>query len=260
MSINLEWGEAQVREFEEKGYLLFRGAVDPERCDAIREISEVHLRHRIPPVELESEYIGIDHEPYRRTIRRLRQVYRRDILFREWMEEPAIRPLLARLLGEMPILVTAHHNSVMTKMPATSTRTRWHRDQRYWHYRDRRLLSVWLALGREDNQNGVLEFIPGSHRMEFPPEAFDEKEFFRDDYVPNREWIDKRESFVLEKGDLILFHASLLHQAGSNGSDTPKFSLVYTVRAAGNLSLEGTRSSLYEEIPLPPVTPGIKSE
>jgi len=255
VSINLEWSEAQIEEFEERGYLLFRGVADPERCDAIREISEVHLKHRIPPVELESEYIGIDHEAYRRTIRRLRQVYRRDILFREWMEEPAIRPLLARLLGEMPILVTAHHNSVMTKMPETSTQTRWHRDQRYWHYRDSRLLSVWLALGRENSENGVLEFIPGSHKVGFPPEAFDEKEYFREDYPPNREWIEKSESFVLEKGDVILFHGRLLHRAGSNGSDATKFSLVYTVRAAGNLPLEGTRSSLYEEIPLPPVTP-----
>jgi phytanoyl-CoA hydroxylase len=260
MSLSIEWGKEELQKFREQGFLLFRQAVEPERCDAIREIAEIHLKYRIPPLEMESEYIGIDKEEYRETVRRLRQVYDRDILFRQWMQEPAIRPLLAELLGEMPVLVTAHHNSIMTKMPRSSTPTHWHRDERYWRYRDERLLSVWLALGRETEENGVLEFIPGSHRQEFSPESFDERDFFRDDYAPNRPWIENRARFTLEKGDLVLFHCRLLHRAGANRSEVPKISFVYTVKAVGNEPIPGTRSALFPEYPLPPVTPEIKSE
>jgi phytanoyl-CoA hydroxylase len=234
--------------FDREGFLILRGRVAPERCDALREVGEVHLRHRVPPVESEAEYIGLDRREYRETIRRLRQMYDRDILYRQWMEEPAIRPLLARLLGEMPVLVTAHHNSLMSKMPRTSTETRWHRDRRYWHYRDNRLLSVWLALGEENADNGVLEFIPGSHRRSFPPEAFDERDYFRNEWAAK----EATASFTLNKGDLLLFHCELLHRAGPNRSDAPKLSLVYTVKAAGNDALPGTRSACFPEIPLPP--------
>jgi len=242
---------SRKEEFEEKGFLLLRGAVDSRRCDALRELAEVHLKYRVGPIETEAEYSGEEGPEYRETIRRLRQVYRRDILFREWMEEPSIRPLLASLLGEMPVLVTAHHNSLMSKMPRSSTETRWHRDRRYWHYRDGRLLSVWLALGEEGEENGVLEFIPGSHREEFPAEAFDAKEYFREDFDANLPWIDRKVTFRLKKGDLILFHCELLHRAGPNRSERPKLSLVYTVKAVGNAAIPGTRSACYPEIPLP---------
>jgi len=244
----LEIGETLERTFEKEGFLLLRNVVEPRFCDAIREVSEVHLRHRVAPMETEAEYIGLDRKEYRETIRRLRQMYQRDILYRRWMEAPAIRPLLSRLLGEMPVLVTAHHNSLMSKMPHTSTETRWHRDRRYWHYRDNRLVSVWLALGEENRENGVLEFIPGSHRRAFPPEAFDAREYFRDAWAQG----EQRASLTLNKGDLLIFHCELLHRAGPNRSDAPKLSLVYTVKAAGNDALPGTRSALYPEIPLPP--------
>jgi len=250
-----ELDDRMQAQFEREGFLLLRQRVAPDRCDAIREVGEVHLRHRIEPIETEAEYTGDGNAKYRESIRRLRQVHRRDILFREWMEEPAIRPLLATLLGEMPVLVTAHHNSLMSKMPHSSSETRWHRDRRYWHYRDGRLLSVWLALGEEYEENGVLEFIPGSHRERFPPEAFDDREYFREDYEANLPWIGRRVSFRLEKGDVVLFHCELLHRAGPNRSDHPKLSLVYTVKAAGNTALPGTRSSAYPEIPLPVSSP-----
>jgi phytanoyl-CoA hydroxylase len=251
MSGIFEVEKARVEEFGRRGVLLLRRAADPRLCDAIREVGEVHLRHRVEPIETEAEYSGVDRREYRRTVRRLRQVHRRDILFRRWMEEPAIRPLLAALLGEMPVLVTAHHNSLMSKMPGSSTETRWHRDRRYWHFRDDRLLSVWLALGEENEANGVLEFIPGSHRQDFPPGAFDEREYFREDVAANRLWIDRMERWDLRKGDVVLFHCELLHRAGPNRTEQPKLSLVYTVRAVGNVPLPGTRSSLYPEIPLP---------
>ncbi|WP_457605865.1 phytanoyl-CoA dioxygenase family protein [Nitratifractor sp.] len=240
----------EISRFEQDGFLRLPGLADSRRCDLIRELAEVHLKYRVPPLEWESEYIGEDREEYRQTVRRLRQVYDRDRIFREWMRDPLLRPALEQLLGSTPILVLAHHNSIMTKMPHTSTQTRWHQDLRYWHYRDDRLLSVWLALGDETSENGVLEFIPGSHRIDFPPESFDEKTYFREDLPANREWIERKVSHDLHKGDVVLFHCRVLHRANPNRTDHPKLSFVYTVRAEGNEPISGTRSAEYPEIPL----------
>jgi len=246
----VQLSKEQFNEFEERGFLLLRGFVDTKRCDLIKALAQIHLEYKVEPIETEYEYIGIEKAEFKSTIRRLRQVYDRDKVFREWMQEPKIRPILEQILQEKPVLVTAHHNSIMTKMPHSSTATEWHRDIRYWSYDSDNLVSIWLALGKENSQNGVLEFIPGSHKIEFPKESFDKKSFFRDDIAINWPYIDKKVSFELEKGDVVLFHSKLLHRANANQSDKAKISFVYTVKGASVKALPNTRSASFKEIEL----------
>ncbi len=255
--------EEQLHNFEKNGFLLLPKFADAQTCDTIKDIALAHLKHRVPPIETECEYAekskeerektvgtGVPHFVKEVTVRRLRDVYHRDIVFKEWMENENIRPILKQILGENPTITIAHHNSIMTKMPYTSTETRWHQDFRYWHFENDNLVSVWLALDSENAQNGVLEFIPGSHKMTFTPEQFDEKEYFSQEYEKNRKLIATKISNPLEKGDVVLFHCKLLHRANKNRSDAPKISFVYTVKGCSNRAIEGTRSSMFEEIAL----------
>ena len=253
--------QEQLESFEEKGYLVLRKFAEPELCDTILDIAKAHLKHQVPPVETELEYVGKSKEERktvsdghaqeleeRITVRRLRQVYHRDIVFRQWMESEKIRPVLRQILGEDPVITIAHHNSIMTKMPFSSTETSWHQDFRYWHFETDNLVSVWLALGEESDENGVLEFIPGSHKMIFSPEQFDEKEYFLDDNAKNSLLIDTKEQKVLQKGDVVLFHCKLLHRANKNRTQAPKISFVYTVRGESNHPIANTRSSSFPEV------------
>ncbi|MCB4747531.1 MAG: phytanoyl-CoA dioxygenase family protein [Sulfurovum sp.] len=255
--------EIQLEQFERDGFLLLPSFVNVERCDTICDISKAHLKHKVPPIETELEYVGKTKEERKLiadgrahlfekqvTVRRLRQVYHRDIVFRQWMEEPKIRPVLKQILGEDPTITIAHHNSIMTKMPHTSTETRWHQDFRYWNFENDNLVSIWLALDEEYSQNGVLEFIPGSHKMIFMPEQFDEKEYFREDVNENQKLIATKTSHMLQKGDVVLFHCKLLHRANKNMTNKPKISFVYTVKGCNNQAIFGTRSAAYEEVPL----------
>ena len=246
----MQLSKEQIDSFNENGFLLIRDFYDKKKCDAIKEIAKVHLKYEIKPIETEYEYIGIEKEEYKKSIRRLRGVYDRDILFKEWMQYPEIKPILEQLLGERAVLITAHHNSIMTKMPKTSTQTCWHRDSRYWSYDKDNLLSVWLALDKENAENGVLEFIPKSHKMKFKEEQFDDKSFFRSDLPENKKIIATKVSFELNKGDIILFHSELLHRANANSSNKPKISLVYTVKGESIKAIENSRSAKFKEIPL----------
>jgi len=249
----------QLQQFNEDGFLILRDFADRENCDAILDVAKVHLDHKIEPIETE---IGYDEKSkeYRTdvtdyntkesgtTVRRLRQVYSRDILFKEWMEDEKIRPLLQQVLNDKVVITTSHHNSIMTKMPHQSTQTRWHQDRRYWRYSDDNLVSIWLALDDENSENGVLEFIPGSHRMHFELDQFDEKEYVREDSSKNIPLIEKKVSTPLQKGDVVLFHSLLLHRANKNNTDKAKISFVYTVKGASTKVIEGTRSSKYPEV------------
>ncbi len=236
----------QIDDFQTNGFILLRQFADPRLCDDIRAVAERHLIEQIEPIESEEEYLQMDTRP--KTTRRLRQVYDRDPLFAAWMTNPEIRPVLEQLLGEPPVLLLAHHNSIMTKLPHISSVTTWHQDIRYWHYDNDNLLSVWLSLGDEYLENGLLEFIPGSHKMHFVREQFDENSGFRDDLPENRAIIAKRVHFDLKKGDVVLFHAKTLHYASKNESDEPKISFVYSLRGISNKPIAHTRSDFKEVI------------
>lgn len=236
----------QCEQFEREGFILLRSFASPQQCHTLREaaLEEIELRH--DPIETEGEYTDTGN----RTLRRLRQVYDRREEFRSWMTEPVMRPILREVLGDTPVITLAHHNSIMTKMPATSTETCWHQDRRYWSFENDNLVSIWLALGEETMHNGVLEFIPGSHKLDFRPEQFDARTCFRTGLEENDALIAKRVHFDLNGGDVVLFHCRTLHHAYDNRTDELKVSFVYTVRGKANPPIPGTRSSAHGEIEL----------
>ena len=236
----------QLDAFNRDGFVLLRGFADAARCDAILKEAFEEIETRRAPIETEGEYV----ETANPTLRRLRQVYDRREVFRDWMTDAQIRPMLKQVLNETPVLTLAHHNSIMTKMPSTSTETCWHQDRRYWNFENDNLVSVWLALGEETMQNGVLEFIPGSHKLTFRPDQFDAKTCFATGRPENDELIAKKVHFDLHPGDVILFHCRTLHHAFANRTDAPKVAFVYTVKGIGNKAVAGTRSSRYPEVVL----------
>ena len=253
--------DEQLNAFQANGFLILKDFANLAQCEAILDVATAHLNHHIEPLETEVEYAGksksyrTEVRDYRSdnikenvTVRRLRQVYHRDILFKNWMEDEKIRPILEQVLDDQVSITIAHHNSIMTKMPNSSTKTEWHQDRRYWRYSDDNLVSVWLALGEEHSENGVLEFIPKSHLMEFEDEQFDEKEYFHDKSEQNVSLIETKVSTALKQGDVVLFHSKLLHRANANRSQNPKISFVYTVKGASTKAIEGTRSAFYPEI------------
>ncbi len=257
----MELTQEELNDFKSNGFLLLQNFADKAECKAILDVAKAHLKHKIEPIETEIGY-GLKSKEYRRdvsdynsiekredtTVRRLRQVYDRDILFKNWMENQEIRPILKQILDDEVVLTLAHHNSIMTKMPYSSTQTEWHQDRRYWSYDGDNLVSVWLALGEENSQNGVLEFIPHSHTMSFIKEQFGDKEYFNTTHSKNMSLIETKQSYNLNMGDVVIFHSKLLHRANANRTDKPKLSFVYTVKGASVNVIQNSRSAQYSEI------------
>jgi phytanoyl-CoA hydroxylase len=239
--------ETQLKEFHENGFLVLKNFADTKICDEILQKAKIHLENKTAPIETEQEYMQNDIDKI--TVRRLRQVYDREEIFKKWMTNEKIRPILKQVLNDDSLVLTlAHHNSIMTKLPHESTRTFWHQDRRYWNFENNDLVSVWLALGDEYLENGLLEFIPGSHKISFKKEQFDEMSNFLDENIENKELIKKRVHRNLQKGDVVLFHCKTLHHANKNTSNEAKISFVYTVRASTNKPINDTRSDNKEVI------------
>ena len=238
--------QQQQEEFNTNGFLVIKDFATTILCNDILEKAKKHLDNKTTPIESEQEYLQNGETSI--TVRRLRQVYQREKVFKEWMTDQKIRPILNQLLNDTPVITLAHHNSIMTKMPKESSRTSWHQDRRYWNFENDNLISVWLSLDDEFLENGLLEFIPGSHKLKLTPEQFDKDSNFLDSYPKNIDLIKTKVHSNLNKGDIVLFHCKTLHHANKNETNKAKISFVYTVRAMNNKPIAHTRSDAQEVI------------
>jgi phytanoyl-CoA hydroxylase len=238
----------QIAAFRRDGYLVFRNRVSHADCDTMLGVTRDHLAHAIPPFEYEADvgYPGAPQSvdaPGGKTIRRLRSAYHRHACFQQWASDATLIASLTQLIGEKTCLTLAHHNCIMTKHPQFGTATGWHRDIRYWSFTRPDLISVWLALGDENEANGGLKVIPGSHSMQIAPEQLDELDFLRPDAPQNQALFAQGLPLDLHKGDVLFFHSKLFHAAGRNTSNRIKSSVVFAYHGASNQPIAGSKSA-----------------
>jgi phytanoyl-CoA hydroxylase len=245
----------QILEFKKNGYLALSGFAAPQFCDAIVAFAKSELEQQAMPIEFEADtqYPGA---PISRaaeggaTARRLLMASQRHPMLRDWATSDPLKGILHQLLGAEVLLSQAHHNCIMTKQPAFSSVTGWHRDSRYWNFARADLVSSWLALGDELPENGCLHVLPGSHHWAIEADQLDTSQFLRTDIPKNIPLLDQTTAVPLRQGDLLLFHSNLFHAAGRNTTGRTKFSMVFTYRSGDNPPAPGSRSASKDEIPL----------
>jgi phytanoyl-CoA hydroxylase len=244
------------QQFESDGFVIARGLADAARCRRMLDATLAGVAARTPPVEYEADlhYPGAPESrdvPGGDTIRRLKEAHGRDPAFTQWVCLPALVTRLQQLLGPRVVMPLAHHNCIMTKQPRFSSETGWHQDIRYWSFERPELVSVWLALGHETPENGCLSLIPGTHRLEFARDRFDDALFLRPDLPENAVLIGRKVRAELAPGDVLFFHCRTFHSAGRNATGQTKYSAVFTFRPQQNPPLPGTRSASSAELLLP---------
>jgi len=243
----------ELLQFDQAGFVTVRGLADAETCRQMIECTRQALAGSIGPAEFEADLLypgapGSRAAAGGDTIRRLKEAYGRHPVFSRFLSQPSLVQRLTQLLGPQVVMPLAHHNCVMTKQPRYSSETHWHQDIRYWSYERPELVSVWLALGRETPDNGCLYLIPGTHKMSFRPDRFDDALFLRADRDENVALIERKLPAALEPGDVLFFHCRTFHAAGRNQTGQTKFSVVFTFRPGDNPPKPGSRSASMPEL------------
>lgn len=247
---------AQIQQFKIDGYLVLPKLISDHDIDCIRTLTQSHLDTRIEPFELEADvlYPGAPKNTQAEgggTIRRLLMAYQRDDSLQKLASHPDVVNGVKEILDSQHcILNPNHHNCIMTKQPAYSSETLWHRDTRYWNFSDKYLINAWFALGDELEQNGAMKILPGSHRWEVQEHALDEAQFLKLDHPDNQDRLATQRLVTLNKGDVLLFSAHCFHAAGKNQTQQSKFSMVFTYHGDNTLPIEGTHSASRKETKL----------
>lgn len=244
----------ELNAFNDDGYLVKRQLIDMSLLNEIRSQTKIHLNLRLPPFELEAD-VGYPNAPKSvedeggETIRRLLLAYSRDSSFREWGKNRVVKSILQQLFdSEKIFLVQSHHNCIMTKQPCYSSQTMWHRDVRYWRFDNDELINSWLAMGSENNENGCLKVIPGSHKRQVQSDMVDDLKFLVSNHPIAQQWIDEAVDVELSAGDVLFFHAGVFHAANNNIAQQAKFSLVYSYHGENNFPVKNSKSTQLEEV------------
>ncbi len=250
----------ELHQFWEEGFYVVPGLAEAGLREHMIAVAHEGVDRLIEPLEYEAD-LGYPGAPSNRamaggrTVRRLQQAHARDAVFTRWIQHPDVVTRIRQLLGPDIVCPLAHHNCIMTKHPRFSSETGWHQDIRYWSYQRPELVSVWLALGSERNENGSLLLIPGSHRIALDRSRMDERLFVRTDLPENQQLLDQAVEAPLNAGDVLFFHCRTIHAAGANRTDDPKLSTVFTYRSADNPPVPGSRSASLAEMLIPPGLP-----
>ena len=246
---------AQINQFKNFGYAVVPEFSSLPFCESVVAIARSDLTKQVTPIEYEADtrYPGA---PSSRTseggdtARRLLNATQRSAKLMDWATSESLKENLRQLLGQNIFLSQSHHNCIMTKKPKFSSTVGWHRDNRNWRFERPDLISAWLALTNEQEENGCLWVIPNSHKWQIDNYQLDKQQFLRTDFDRNKDLIRNAVPVLLNEGDLLLTHSNLFQAAGRNTTNKTMYSMVFTYRASDNLPIRGSRSASIAEIAL----------
>lgn len=147
--------------------------------------------------------------------------------------------IIKQLLGES---ATVGGDHAILKPARHGAETPWHQDEAYWDPSlDYSSLSIWIPLQDATVENGCLQFVPGSQRLE----VLDHQSVGGDVRIHALEVLgaDVREAVAcpIPAGGCTIHGSRTLHYAGPNGSDNPRRALIVGGGAPATERTDGRR-------------------
>ena len=207
--------------YERHGYVLVRGAITGEAIDALMAnymalVSQISGRNFESPHSAELVAFFNDHPDVES------QVYtaiRETPWLIDFARQPAIVQRVKAVLGDSCGLFTKAPFRI--DMPLwTKELALWHQD--YFYVRGNSdIVTAWIPFQQTTYFNGCLSVMPGSHKAGIVPHdvAVGKK------WVPSSIFGNEIRLVEMNKGDLLLFNALLLHSGNLNLSSSIRYSL-----------------------------------
>lgn len=256
--------EARRQAWNEDGFFVLRGLVDPAEARAIED--EVVARIRADPPEHhpgETLYAaGPNYAIFPEKAPSPSAVNPEDRIAKVFNCHPEGR---ARAVAESAIVVDAvadllgpdldcFQSQFIFKNPGVIGQP-WHQDSYYFRFDRQPQVGVWLALSRATLENGCLWVLPGSHKKEIFEHIPDRRPEANRAYM---EIVSEDDSAkvpaLMEPGDVLFFHSYLMHMSTDNIAAERRSAMVYHYARAGtravSAEVEATLSHVNRWLPV----------
>jgi len=238
--------DAQIAEYDEKGFLVFPALISPEEVEALR--SDLL---RVSGVKSE--------EVFRESTGALRTVFRvhdsasptASPPFQALSTLPRVLQPARQVLRDEELYV--YHTKCNIKDAIDGAIWQWHQDYGAWQ-RDgvptSNMTTSMLMLDEATEMGGCLYFIPGSHKLGLMDAFLDTKTTsYKLWTVPKQKMIDLMTTYgdpvaiVGKPGTVVLFHPTIVHGSGHNMSRHSRWHIytVYNPVANKPLAVENPR-------------------
>ncbi len=134
------------------------------------------------------------------------------------------------LLGEQGD-ICHFHSKILKKEAKIGGAWEWHQDYGYWYKNGflypEAMISVMIALTEATVQNGCLQVLKGSHKMQRIEHTFIGEQQGADiEFVTYVEKFCELVYVEIKPGDTVFFHSNILHRSEANLSDSARWSII----------------------------------
>jgi hypothetical protein len=216
-----------IPEYERDGYVLVKGMFDRDEIGLLRRAAK--------------EDRQLDQHSFGRgdgeggTVRLSLWNHPGDTLYGMFARCETIVNSAEKLLeGE----VYHYHSKMIMKDAKVGGAWAWHQDYGYWYQNGvlfPLLTSAYIAVDPATRENGCLQVLKGSHLMGRVDHVLTGDQAGAD--LERVHEAQKRLELVyveMDPGDVLFFHANLLHRSDQNKSDNPRWSMICCYNAARN--------------------------
>ena len=229
--------EEQRADWETKGYFVIRNVIPRDNAIELRGVlKDILLR---PETDTRADVDPMDpmgDTPQARAAR-FRKLSgfcaRLPLIWHHYYCSAAMASVGRYFLGSSFFL---KFSSCFVKPARTGSATPWHQDNGLWRDGETGPFNFWMALDPATRENGCLQFIPGSHKMEIMPHVLYADSIHGE--LPRervRQLIASHglEQCELESGDVVCWHSSICHYSPPNPSPRGRIAIagVYTTPA-----------------------------
>lgn len=145
------------------------------------------------------------------------------------------------------------HSKVMQKEPKVGGAWEWHQDYGYWYKNGflypEAMISVMIALTEATKENGCLQVLKGSHKMQRFEHGFAGEQQGADiDFVTAAEKVCELVYVELNPGDALFFHSNILHRSATNTSEKSRWSIICAYNLSYNIPFREKNMSCIQPI------------
>ena len=131
-----------------------------------------------------------------------------------------------------------YHSKMIMKDAKVGGAWTWHQDYGYWYQNGvlfPLLTSAFIAVDPATRENGCMQVLKGSHHMGRVDHVLTGDQAGADiERVREAEKLLERVYVEMDPGDVLFFHANLLHRSDQNNSENPRWAMICCYNAARN--------------------------
>ena len=240
----------QVQQFETDGYVAGIRMFNDRQCDQLCEELEGLTDPNHPNNHLFHEYNSNESEDPNRVLFHALGAWRAAEGFHDALWNPSFTVPASQLLGGS---VRFWHDQLFCKPANHGGVVAWHQDYSYWtRTKPMSHLTCWIGLDDATEENGCLQYIPGSHKwdlLEVTGLAGD-MDAIQSVLSDEQKEQFKPKAVELKRGEAAFHHPLMVHGSYANDSDRSRRAMVINAVRDGVTSQAD--EALLEGVPVIP--------